>query len=321
MSTDGPRVVSLLCAATEIVSALGQRDLLVGRSHECDFPPGVEDLPVCTEPRFDIAGDTRAIQRDVAALVRDGLSIYTVDVPALERLRPDLILTQDQCAVCAVDLPAVEEAVESLTGRDAEIVSLRPNRLEDVWADMRRIARALDTEAAGEALIERLRGRIASVERRIETLDERPTVGVLEWIDPPMGAGNWMPQLIAMAGGVPLFGETGAHSPWLEWQDVAAADPDVILIAPCGLDMQRAEADARLLAARPGWERLTAVRAGRVFIADGHQYFNRPGPRLADSVEILAEIIHPKTFEFGYRGRAWDGFMGVGHKADGAATE
>lgn len=319
MSTD-TRVVSLLCAATEIVAALGLRHLLVGRSHECDYPPGVEALPVCTEPRFDIGGDTASIQRDVSGLVRDGLSIYTVDEAALDALKPDVILTQDQCAVCAVDLPAVEAAVESLTGAPAEIVSLNPNRLEDVWADMRRIARALDAEAAGEALIERLAGRIASVSRRIEALDARPTVGVLEWIDPPMGAGNWMPQLIELAGGVPVFGETGAHSPWLEWEAVRAADPEVILIAPCGLDMERAEADARLLAARPGWDELKAVRNGRVALADGHRYFNRPGPRLADSVEILAEILHPKTFEFGYRGGAWDGFMGVGHKAEGAAT-
>jgi iron complex transport system substrate-binding protein len=313
MTTDSPRIVSLLCAATEVAAALGFRHALVGRSHECDYPPGVQDLPVCTEPRFDIGGTSGAIQGSVEDLVREGLSIYTVKDALVADLKPDLILTQDQCEVCAVSLRDVEEAVCRLVGVEAEIVSLRPNRLEDVWADFRKVARAVGAEARGEALIERVMGRMASVARRAEMAGTRPRLAVIEWIEPPMGAGNWMPQMIEMAGGVPAFGETGLHSPWLDWDAFLASDPDVILLAPCGLDMERTRQDVAALAGRPGWAGLRAVRKNRVAIADGHQYFNRPGPRLAESVEILGEILHPGVFDFGYRGRAWDWLMGVGH--------
>jgi len=300
-----PRIVSLISSATEIVCALGFEADLVGRSHECDFPPSVLRLPVCTAPKFDVHGASAEIDRNVKRLLEDATSVYRVDADLLKELQPDVIVTQSQCEVCAVSLKDVEQAVCSWAGNRARVVSLEPNNLADVWADIAHVAGALDAAERGAALIAELQARMQAIARRAAEGPRRPRVACLEWIDPLMAAGNWVPELVKLAGGVNLFGEAGRHSPWMTWEQLCAADPDVIVAVPCGLDLNRTHRELRTLMDKPEWPHLRAVRDGRVAVTDGNQYFNRPGPRLVESLEILAEILHPEVFRFGHQGTGW----------------
>lgn len=299
------RIVSLIASSTEIVCALGLEDRLVGRSHECDYPPSVRRLPVCTKPKFHIDVSSSAIDRQVKDILRQALSVYRVDERLLEALQPTHIITQTQCEVCAVSLKDVEEAVNRFLSSRPQIVSLQPNGLADVWADIQRVADALEVSERGQQLVSYLQSRMAAIERQAQSQPQHLTVACLEWIDPLMASGNWMPELVAMAGGRNLFGEAGRHSPGLRWDELTAADPEVIVILPCGFDIARSRQDLPVLTRKPGWPELKAVRAGRVYLLDGNQYFNRPGPRLAESLEILAEVIHPETFQFGHEGTGW----------------
>jgi iron complex transport system substrate-binding protein len=295
-SATSPRIVSLIASATEIVGALGEGERLVGRSHECDFPPEVAVLPALTAPKFEVGGSSAEIDARVRAIVRDGLSVYRVDAQALRALEPDVILTQDHCEVCAVSLADVEAATCTWTGRPVAVVSLRPDSLADAWTDIGKVARALGVPKAGNALVQTLRQRIDAVSARAAVHlagRPKPRVAFIEWVEPLMAGGNWMPELIEAAGGSNLFGAAGKRSDWMQWADLAAADPDAIIVAPCGYDLARCLEELPLLEARPGWSDLAAVRSGRVYFADGNAYFNRPGPRLADSTEILAEMLHP----------------------------
>jgi iron complex transport system substrate-binding protein len=300
------RIASLLPSLTETACALGLRDALVGRSHECDFPADVRGLPVLTEPKLDAAGPSRAIDSRVRELVERGLSVHRVDAERLRALAPDVILTQDHCRVCAASLDDVQGAVAEWTGGAPRVLSVAPRTVTDVISGFARLGEALEVADAGWALTSRCLAALEEIAARTHAVGRRPRVACLEWIDPPMGAGNWMPELVAMAGGEPLFGEAGEHSPWLEWDRLCAADPDVIVVLPCGFDLARTRAETAALAARPGWEALAAVRAGRVYVADGNQYFNRPGPRLVDSLSILAEMLHPDRFPPRHRGTAWE---------------
>jgi iron complex transport system substrate-binding protein len=223
----------------------------------------------------------------------------------LERLQPTHIITQSQCEVCAVSLKDVEQAVCQFTGSQPVIVSLEPNALADVWSDISRVAAALNVSARGAELVAGLRRRMGEISAKARTAPARPTVACVEWIDPLMAAGNWMPELVEMAGGVNLFGEAGKHSPWMSWEEIVAADPDVIFISPCGFDIARTMEETHLLVGKPEWAGLKAVRDNRVFVADGNQYFNRPGPRLVESLEILAETLHPELFHFGHQEEGW----------------
>ncbi|MCI0528431.1 MAG: cobalamin-binding protein [Nitrospira sp.] len=299
------RVVSLIASGTEIVCALGLEDQVVGRSHECDFPPSVKGLPVCTRPNFATDGTSHEIDQRVKATLQAALSVYRVDTDLLREFRPSHIITQAQCEVCAVSLKEVEQAVCDLTDTNPTIVSLQPKGLADVWADIQRVAQALGVPERGHQLIRKLQNQMACISEKTQPLRMRPRVACIEWIDPLMVAGNWMPELVEMAGGMNLFGEAGKHSPWVTWEDIQKSDPDVILILPCGFDIQRTRKERRSLTQKPGWSDLKAVRGGRVYVTDGNQYFNRPGPRLADSLEILGEILHPELFRFGHEGVNW----------------
>ncbi len=299
------RVVSLIASSTEIVCALGFEDALVGRSHECDWPRSVRKLPAVSRPAFATAGSSRAVDAALKERLRRALSIYEVDAELLKRLQPDIIITQTQCEVCAVSPADVERAVCELTDRSARILALEPNGLDDVWADVRRVAGALGASPRGEKLAARLSGRVAAIRRRAAALGPRPRTAVVEWIEPLMAAGNWMPVMVEIAGGANLFGVAREHSPWMTWDQLVAADPEVILVSPCGFDLDRTRAEMPALDGKPEWKALAAVRAGRVYLADGNAYFHRPGPRLVESLEILAEILHPDTFSFGHEGRGW----------------
>jgi len=293
------RIVSLISSATEIVAALGLESQLVGRSHECDFPASIEQLPVVTKPRFETSATSAEIDRQVKTLAvrdpaREALGIYEVFPEVLRELNPTHILTQAQCEVCAVSLRDVEAAVRDWADCSAEIISLSPNTLREVWATFLEAGSRLGSADAADRLVANCLARIAAVRSAVEGR-ERPTVAVVEWADPLMAAGNWTPSLVEAAGGRNLFGEAGKHSPWMQPADLIAADPEVIIIAPCGFSLERAREDLPLLERIPGWQDLQAVRNRRVAVVDGNQFFNRPGPRLADTVEILAEILHPEA--------------------------
>jgi iron complex transport system substrate-binding protein len=295
------RIVSLISSATEIVCALGCGDSLVGRSHECDYPEWVKRLPVCTEPKFAVTGSSAEIDHLVKETLRDSLSVYRVFGDDLERLQPDLIVTQSQCDVCAVSERDVEAAISAFTNKPL-IVSLMPNSLADVWSDIRRVAEAAGVPNRADELIGELHGRMIEIARRANSWGRKPTVACVEWIEPLMAAGNWMPELVELAGGVSLFGAAGKHAPYVTWEELLAADPDVIVVAPCGLDLARTRAEIPALTKRPEWTRLKAVRSGRVFVGDGNAFFNRPGPRLAETLEMLAEAVTPGAFTFGHTG-------------------
>jgi len=306
MNTQNLRIVSLIPSATEIVAALGLTDAIVGRSHECDYPPEIQDRPVCTQARLNSAASSAKIHQDVTELLQSALSIYQIRTDVLEQLQPTHIITQDQCDVCAVSLKEVEEAVASLTHSQPQIISLQPNVLADVWADIERVADALKVDS--RRLVEDLECRIKICEQKIKglSLTELPKVACIEWTDPLMTAGNWIPELVTLAGGQPLFSTGGQPSPQIKWENLVVIDPDIIVFMPCGFDLNRTRQEVQVLTQLPDWQNLHAVQAGRVYITDGNSYFNRPGPRLVDSQEILAELLHPEIFQYGYKGRAWE---------------
>src|SRR5262249_50324532 len=228
------RIVSLIASSTEIVSALGFEQQLVGRSHECDFPPGVKRLPVCTEPKFPTDGTSYEIDQRVKAILQEGLSVYRVKSDLLRELAPDLIITQSQCEVCAVSLKDVEQAVCEVLPSRPRIVSLEPNALDDVWRDIGRVAEALESPAVGAELVRSLQARMAQIGARARAAGAPKTVACVEWIEPLMAAGNWMPELVEYAGGRNLFGEAGKHAPWMTFSQLLERDPDVIVVLPCG---------------------------------------------------------------------------------------
>lgn len=298
------RVISLLPSATEIVCALGCDGQLVGRSHECDFPAEVTGLPVCTESKLLPNSSSRDLDEQIHNLLGASLSIYRLDTRLMRELKPDLILTQSQCDICAASEADVTKALGNWPGTPPQILSLTPHRLADVWEDIRRVAAVLGVTEPGREVLRALKNRCVDVIEKACLLS-RPSVACLEWLDPLMGAGNWVPELVELAGGRNLFGEPGKHTGRLKWEELRAVNPDFIVALPCGFNLARTRAELASLLNRPGWGDLKAVRQGRVFLCDGSAFFNRPGPRLVESLEILAEILHPEKFRFGHEGKGW----------------
>jgi iron complex transport system substrate-binding protein len=299
------RIISLLAAATEIVCALGLEDQLVGRSHECDFPESIKDLPVCSEVTFADSLSSAEIDKKVKEILSDALSVYQVKREVIRQLQPDVVITQTQCEVCAVSLKDVEEALCDLLDKEAQIVSLEPNNLTDIFSNIKTVALALDAAEAGEALVETLQERVDIIRHKLKFVDNRPTVACIEWLEPLMIAGNWVPEMVEIAGGKNILGHAGKHSPFITWEDIQLHDPDIIIVTPCGFSIERTMKEIDLLLNRPGFAYLKSAKNNQVYIADGNQYFNRSGPRIVDSIEILAEIIQPKFFSFGYEGEGW----------------
>lgn len=297
-----PRIASLVPSATEIVAALGLGENIVARSHECDWPPAVAAAPACTRARIDATLPSGAIHAEVTALLSAALSLYDLDTAILRAARPSHIVTQDQCDVCAVGLGEVEDAAAEFLEAPVRIVSLAPMRLGDVWADIARVGTALGVDA--RPVCDGLQARVAAIADSAQALRPKRVLTV-EWSDPPMTAGNWVPELVRLAGGIDTLGADGSHSPRITVEAVAAADPDAIVLMPCGYDLARTIEDGRALLADAAWAGLRAARAGAVYATDGNAFFNRPGPRLVESLEILAEIIHPAHFAFGHEGSGW----------------
>ena len=285
----GPRVVSLLPAATEILCELGAADLLVGRSHECDHPAAIQDRPVLTKARLDPSKPSRIIHEDVSRLLRDALSIYEVDEAKLAELKPDVVITQDQCEVCAVDLETVERAVGRAVGNNVTIVSMRPNSLDDVLADWVKVGYAVGRRPDARRMVGRFRRQMADLQGAQPKL--RPTVLCLEWIDPPMVAGNWVPELVRAAGGEPILAHANQKSPIVAWDTIHDADPDVIIVMACGFDIPRTRRELATIEGNPEWNRLRCVQESRTFVTDGNAYFNRPGPRTLATLDALATMI------------------------------
>lgn len=289
-----PQIVSLVPSGTEALFALGLADQVVGVSHACDWPPAASRLPQLTRSRIDGNLLGRAIDDQVKSLFAAGEPLYEIDLERLAELAPDLIVTQAQCDVCAIRYDDVVQWVASDPRlRGTRVLGLNPRRLDEALDDLARIADAAEATAAGALLIANLRRRIAAVVDRVAQVSgNRPIVACLEWLDPPMLAGNWGPDLVQLAGGVQPLTMAGVHSAYVEWPAVLRADPQVIVVCPCGFDLERSAMEARALNRVPGWSDLAAVRAGRVYALDGNAYFNRPGPRLVDTLELLAHLLH-----------------------------
>lgn len=287
------RIVSLLPSATEIVAALGLNDQLVGVTHECDYPPFVKSLPKVTRTLIPHDASSSRIDTLVRERLQTQKALYTLDMPMLEKLRPDLIVTQALCNVCAVAEDEVREAACTLPGLP-KVINLEPTTLAGVLDSVRQVGEAANCEAMAAKTVAALKQRVAAVAARSEAIKKRPRVVLLEWIDPPFCCGHWSPELVNLAGGEECLGQPGKPSRTLAWDEVRAARPEFMMIACCGFDLERTKQDLPLLAAYPGWSELPCARDGRVYLVNGSDYFSRPGPRLVDSLEMLAHALHPE---------------------------
>ena len=294
--TEALRICSLLPSATEIVFALGLGERLVGVTHECDHPPEAARLPAVTASTLGHERrDSREIHRHIAGALHAGSSIYTLDQAQLERLDPDLILTQELCDVCAVSYREVERAVHRLEGRRT-VLSLEPSTLGTILESVRQVARTAGAADRGAALADDLRARLDAVAAATADVAVGPRVLTLEWLDPPMAAGHWVPEMVRLAGGQDVLGREGQPSERVQWTSIAAAAPDVVVLMPCGFALERTIKEHARMPRPPEWAGLPAVQAGQVYAVDGSAYFNRPGPRIVTGVRILAEILHPGRF-------------------------
>jgi iron complex transport system substrate-binding protein len=284
------KIVSLLPSSTEIVCKLGFRENLVGVSHECDYPLSVKDLPILTKPRFSPIESSQKIDNSVQDLLKKGLSVYEVNTDLLKNLAPDLIITQAQCEACAVSLNDVKKAVSDWVGNKPDIVSLEPNYLDEVWSDFERVGEKLNSSDSYLKFKTEIEQRLENLKQKSQHLSKRPTVVCVEWIDPLMIAANWVPELVDIAGGINMLSKPGSHSHIFKWEEIIESNPDFIIMMPCGFDINRTLEEINILKQKPDWSKLEAVKSNHVFVVDGNQYFNRPGPRLIESAEILFEI-------------------------------
>jgi iron complex transport system substrate-binding protein len=283
-----------------MVHALGLGDFQVGRSHECDYPPSVLSLPVCTAPVFDPHGDSREIDQRVKETLATAESVYQVFEDTLDRLQPTHIVTQTQCKVCAVSLLDVERALSAKFSTRPQVVALEPNSLDDIYRDIYRLANACGIDERGTRLVDEIKTQMQEIAALARATGRRPRVINVEWQEPLMAAGNWIPELVEMVGAENLLGRAAEHSPWMQWDAVLQADPDVIVCMPCGYDLARTRAEMH-------WHDWSKLRA-QVYLTDGNQYMTRPGPRIAKSLRILAEILYPESFEPTLEGIGWEKF-------------
>ena len=297
---------------TELVCALGLEGQLVGRSHGCDYPESVTDLPVLTSVNYSDASNSKSndIHESVSRLLQNALSIYDVDEELLRRLSPGIILTQDHCEVCAVSFDELLKAVRNTLGDNTQVLSVSPSTLQGIFKSFQKIADALGVSKRGHDLVQSIQNRFEKILDRTKEL-EKPSVVALEWLDPLMTGGNWMPEMIKIAGGVSHLAEAGKHSPWCTWDDIHSLDPDILLIVPCGYGINKTMSEMGTLTENDGWRELAAVKNSKVYILDGNHYFNRPGPRIKTSVEILAEIFHPEEFDSNHEKSGWLHYQSV----------
>jgi iron complex transport system substrate-binding protein len=304
MTRAAPRIVSLLASGTELVCALGLGEWLIGRSHECDHPAWVTRLPAVSHPSFDITGSSREIDERVRERLRAGQPLYEVDDALLLQLSPDVLITQTHCEVCAVSPADFTRQLAPKLERK-QVLTLSGGTLSAILQDFVDVATVLGRPEAGKALVEAIRARLDELARTTRALPHHPSLVCLEWIEPPFAMGNWGPELVELAGGTNLLGQAGAHSTTTPWSALREADPEVLVIAPCGFGIERTLGEVARLEQQPGWQELRAVRNEQVYVADGNLYFNRSGPSLFETPQILAEILHPSVLSPAHRGRAW----------------
>ncbi len=292
------RLVSLLPSATEVVCELGLKSYLVGISHECDYPATVAHLPRVTASKVNASDTSRGIHDSVEALIRQALSVYDLDLDLLDTLNPDFVITQDLCDVCAVPLGQVETACREVLGEQTRLITLRPQRLKDIWDDIRRVAEVLGRQEDCERFLESVDGRIAAIEDTLNAdgVKEKKRILTLEWMDPVMVGGLWVPEMIGIAGGEALFAAAGEKARTVNRGELDTINPDVVIVKPCGFKLGQTIRELDRLKACAPWDNWKATQNGNVFLVDGNAYFNRPGPRILDSIEILAYCAHPEVF-------------------------
>jgi len=287
------RICSLLPGATEVVAALRHTKHLVGISHECDYPPEIRTKPVVVRAKISTDRSSRGIDRQVRATLKTGHALYELDETLLARVRPHLVIAQDTCEACAITPAQLQRALHALPS-PPRVLPLNPSTLDDVLADIERIGVAIDRAHEAAVLTGRLRERLQHILLQVAHADAHPRVACVEWLDPLYAAGHWVPEMVAYAGGVDVLGTAGAPARKMTWKQVCAARPDVLILMPCGFSIARTRQELTSLTTRTGWKTLPAVKTGQVFLVDGPAYFNRPGPRLIDGIELLAACLHPQ---------------------------
>ena len=303
------KIVTLIPSATEIVAFLGKKDLIVGRSHECDYPKDLSRIIKLTSPKINVEGKSGEIHKQINEILENSLSVYKVDIKELKKLEPDIVVTQAHCEVCAVSLSEVEEIVTKHLNEKTKIISLQPNTLSEVFDDIRKVAKGLNLDQkTSENLIKPLEQRVKNIQ--IKSLKKKKTVACIEWIDPLMAAGNWIPEMVKISGGEDIFGKSGKDSHWIRFDEIKSYDPEIIIFLPCGYNIEKTKDEVEnLLIKENKWSNLKAFKDKEFFVVDGNQFFNRPGPRLVESLEIFAEIIHPNLFNFNHKQSGWINFF------------
>ena len=289
------KIVSLLPSSTEIAFALGLENEIIGVSHECDYPEEAKSKQVMTKSKINAFKRSDEIDKDVMEIVKNGLSVYDINEKKLKELQPDMILTQDQCEVCAVSLKDVQQATNKFIC-NAKIISLKPIVLKDILNDIKTIGKETNKENEAYQLIKNLQSRINYIKNKTRNLGNKPKVCCIEWIKPLIVAGNWVPEMVEIAGGTNIISRKGKHSAKAELKEVLRHNPDKIVISPCGFKIHQTIDDIGLLTENPEWNQLKAVKNNEVYVVDGNSYFNRSSQRIVDTLEILASIIHPELF-------------------------
>ena len=307
INNNSSKIVTLIPSATEIVAFLGLKNSIIGRSHECDYPHGLNHIAKLTSPKINVDGTSGEIDKQINVILENSLSVYKVDVPKLKELNPDCIITQAHCEVCAVSFAEVENIVSKNLNKNIKIISLQPNTLNDVFNDIKKVAKELNVEnETNNKLIKNLSERLNKIKKLSSEQKNKPLVACIEWIDPLMIAGNWIPEMVEIAGGKNILGKSGNDSHWIKFKEIINQNPEIIIFLPCGFNIEKTKEEVKnLLKQNDKWQSLKAVKNKKLFVADGNQFFNRPGPRLIESLEIFAEIIHPDLFSFNHKETSW----------------
>ena len=304
------KIVTLIPSATEIVSFLGKKDFIVGKSHECDYPEDLNNIKKLTSPKINVEGTSGEIHKEITEILENSLSVYKVDVNELKKLNPDIVVTQAHCEVCAVSFSEVQEIVTNHLDKNTKIISLQPNTLDDVFEDIKRVAKGLNIdEIKTKNLIKPLEERLKNIQVK-SSEKKKKKIACIEWIDPLMAAGNWIPEMVKISGGEDVFGKSGKDSHWIKFDEVKKYNPEIIIFLPCGYDIAKTKNEVEnLFNQQNKWNALDAFMNKEIYIVDGNQFFNRPGPRLLESLEIFAEIIHPELFNFNHNEDGWINFF------------
>ena len=307
MNSNITKIVTLIPSATEIVAFLGQKNSIVGRSHECDYPKDLNNVVKLTSPKINVDGTSDEINKQINTILENSLSVYKVNVEKLKELNPDFIITQAHCEVCAVSFSEVKNIVDKYFNRKTKIISLEPNTLNDVFNDIKRVAKDLNIEnESNNKLIENLKIRLKKIKNLSAIQKQKPSVACIEWIDPLMIAGNWIPEMVEIAGGTNILGKSGDNSHWIKFEEIINQNPEIIIFMPCGFNIEKTKKELdSYIKKNNSIHSLKAYKNHKLFVVDGNQFFNRPGPRLIESLEIFAEIIHPNIFDFGHKGIGW----------------